>query len=162
MSIKDSEDSELLVREVYAIMKKYDTPFSAPAIRKLINNAAGDCKPTTGEVTYALENVLVPSGIADKVMGLVIVNYYLIKRKGNINDIIKKEIEKSNKKSGSKEFSPIQEALNSSPVQEAFNKMERGESNTVVPVGNGVEIYIKPTTGQLVIRKAKNRKRKKP
>ena len=153
MTIKDSEDSEMLVREVYAIMKKYDVPFSAPAIRKLINNAAGDRKTTDGEVTYALENVLVPSKIADKMMGQFLVEYYLIKRKGNVNDAIKKEIEKGNKKSYSKEFSP---------VQEAFNKMKTGESNTVVPIGNGVEIYIKPTTGQLVIRKAKNRKRKNP
>ena len=152
MSIKDSEDREMLVREVYAIMKKYDVPFSAPAIRKLINNA-GDRKTTNGEVTYALENILVPSKIADKMMGQFLVEYYLIKRKGNVNDAIKKEIEKGNKKIDSKEFSPIQEAL---------NKMERGESNTVVPVGNGVEIYIKPTTGQLVVRKTRNKKRKTP
>jgi len=152
MTIKDSEDSEMLVREVYAIMKKYDVPFSAPAIRKLINNAAGDRKTTDGEVTYALENVLIPSKIADKMMGQFLVEYYLIKRKGNVNDAIKKEIEKGNKKSDSKEFSPIQEAM---------TKMKEGAPNTVVPIGNGVEIYIKPTTGQLVVRKVRNRKRKK-
>jgi hypothetical protein len=153
MSIKDSEDSEMLAREVYVIMKKYDVPFSAPAIRKLINNAAGDRKTTDGEVTYTLENVLIPSKIADKVMGAFQFQYYLIKRKGNINDAIKKEIEKGNKKSDSKEFSPIQEAM---------TKMKEGAPNTVVPIGNGVEIYIKPTMGQLVVRKVRNRKRKKP
>nr|QNO44233.1 hypothetical protein JAFNDAPN_00016 [Methanosarcinales archaeon ANME-2c ERB4]QNO46525.1 hypothetical protein HKKCGBCL_00001 [Methanosarcinales archaeon ANME-2c ERB4] len=153
MTIKDSEDSEMLVREVHAIMKKYDVPFSAPAIRKLINNAAGDRKTTDGEVTYALENVLVPSKIADKMMRSFQFQYYLIKRKGNVNDAIKKEIEKGNKKSDSKEFSPIQEAM---------MKMKEGEPNTVVPIGNGVEIYIKPTMGQLVVRRVKNRKRKNP
>jgi len=152
MPIKDSEDSEMLVREVYEIMKKYDVPISAPAIRKLIDNTAGYRKTTDGEVTYALENVLVPGRTAGKVMGLTQFKYYLIKRKGNVNDAIKKEIEKGNKKSDSKEFSPIQEAV---------KKMEKGEPNTVVPIGNGVEIYIKPTTGQLVVRKEKNRKRKK-
>jgi len=152
MSIKDSEDSEMLVREVYAIMKKYNRSISAPAIRKMINNAGIYRKTTDGEVTYALENVLIPSKIADKEMGLTQFKYYLIKRKGNVNDAIKKEIEKGNKKSDSKEFSPIQEAV---------KKMEKGEPNTVVPIGNGVEIYIKPTTGQLVVRKEKNRKRKK-
>lgn len=153
MSIKDSEDSEMLVREVYEIMRKYDVSISAPAIRKLINNAAGYRKTTDSKVIYALENVLILGGIVDKVMGSTQFRYYLIKRKGNVNDVIKKEIEKSNKKSDSKEFSPIQEAV---------KKMEKGEPNTVVPIGNGVEIYIKPTTGQLVVRKKKNRKRKKP
>jgi hypothetical protein len=148
MSIKDSEDSEMLVKEVYAIMKKYDRPISAPAIRKMINNAGIYRKTTDGEVTYALENVLIPSKIADKMVGLTQFRYYLIKRRGDVNDAIKKEIEKGNSKK-------------ISPVQEAARRVEEGKPNTAVPIGNGNEIYIKPTTGQLVDREEKNTMRKK-
>jgi hypothetical protein len=81
-------------------------------------------------------------------VGLTQFRYYLIKRRGDVNDAIKKEIEKGDSKK-------------ISPVQEAARRMEEGKPNTAVSLGNGNEIYIKPTTGQLVVRKEKNTRRKK-